>query len=282
MTCRVLLVEDEKWVRTALRKVLEQSNLPLEVLHEASNGMEAWDWLASHEADLVLTDIRMPVMDGLALLQEMKQSRHPADVMIVSGHDDFAYAQQALRLGARDYLLKPVETDEVIRRIGPWLAEREERERSVPAANGAIGAEPEVRWEELSPVEQVLHHIHAKRSFRLTLAEAADMVHLNPSYFSKLFRKRTAATFTDYMTTVRIREAARLLERTSLRVAEIAERLGFADVAYFSNTFKKITGHTPSEYRKERQLQHTFAEWVSPVTALDRTRNGAGGGGSLP
>lgn len=255
----------------------QQANLPLQVLHEASNGIEAWDWLAAHEADLVLTDIRMPVMDGLTLLQEMKRSRHPADVMIVSGHDDFAYAQQALRLGARDYLLKPVETDEVIRRIGPWI---EERERSASAANGAARADPAVRWEELSPVEQVLHHIHAKRSFRLTLAEAAAMVHLNPSYFSKLFRKRTSATFTDYMTTVRIREAARLLERTSLRVAEIAERLGFADVAYFSNTFKKTTGQTPSEYRKERQLRPPGVGNVSRVLAYDMVRNETGGGSS--
>lgn len=269
MICRVLLVEDEKWVRTALRKVLEQANLPLEVAHEAANGLEAWDWLADHEADLVLTDIRMPVMDGLALLQEMRRSRHPADVMIVSGHDDFAYAQQALRLGARDYLLKPVETDEVIRRIGPWMEER----RSAAEAGRAAAAEPAVRWEELSPVEQVLHHIHAGRAYQLTLAEAAAMVHLNPSYFSKLFRRHTSTTFTDYMTEVRLREAARLLERTALRVNEIAERLGFADVAYFSNTFKKATGQTPSEYRRERQSRSPGSGNVIRTVAPERGRD---------
>ncbi|WP_281279832.1 response regulator transcription factor [Cohnella pontilimi] len=237
------MVEDEKWVRTALRKVIGKLDLPLFIVHEASNGLEASDWLKSNEASLVLTDIRMPVMDGLALLKDIKSNGYPTDVILVSGHDDFAYAQQALREGVIDYLLKPVEAEELTRCISAWI---KRKEQSAPKGSSAADIIPE----EMSAVEQVLYYLETKRLYDITSAEAAKFVHLNPSYFSKLFKQTTGMTFTDYVTSVRMKEAARLLEHTSLRITEIGERLGFMDTAYFSNTFKKILGHTPSDYRK--------------------------------
>jgi YesN/AraC family two-component response regulator len=87
----------------------------------------------------------------------------------------------------------------------------------------------------------------------MTLTETASMVHLNPSYFSKLFKQQTQVNFTDYLTKVRMKEASGLLGKTSLRISEVAERLGYADLAYFSNTFKKTMGSTPSDYRKGKE-----------------------------
>ncbi|MCR2807712.1 response regulator transcription factor [Paenibacillus soyae] len=248
MSYRLLVVEDEKWVRTALRKVIGKVDLPVHVEHEAANGMEALDWLRAHDADLVLTDIRMPVMDGLTLLEELGASECGADAVIVSGHDDFQYAQQAMRKGAFDYLLKPVEKEELEACLSGWIAKRQQAGRS-----GGTAAPETVDVRELSPVEQIIHYIKSNREYDLSSAEAADRVHLNPSYFSKLFRQTTGMTFTDYVTSMRMQEAAGLLQRTSLRVTEIAERLRFKDPAYFANTFKKTIGHSPSEYRKHHR-----------------------------
>jgi YesN/AraC family two-component response regulator len=246
MTYGILLVEDEKWVRIALRKIIEKLKIPFTIIHEATNGMEASDWLQANEADLILTDIRMPVMDGLTLLREVKRIGSQADVIIVSGHDDFAYAQEALRQGAYDYFLKPVEAADIQNCFLEWMEKREREEVARKPENGS-----KVQFEELSPVEQVIHHMEANQAMDMTLAEAAGLVHLNPSYFCKLFKQHTATTFTDYVTNVRMKEAARLLENTSLRITEIAERLGYSDPAYFSNTFKKTIGQTPSDYRKQ-------------------------------
>ena len=116
----VMLVEDEKWVRVALRKVIERSGLPIQVVHEAADGLAALDWLRSHEVDLVLTDIRMPVMDGITLLKEIRKYGYKCDVVIVSGHDDFTYARDAIRHGAIDYLLKPVEVEHIESCIAHW------------------------------------------------------------------------------------------------------------------------------------------------------------------
>lgn len=239
----VMLVEDEKWVRVALRKVIEKSALPIRVAHEAADGISALDWLREHTVDLVFTDIRMPLMDGITLLKEIRRYGYKCDVVIVSGHDDFTYARDAIRHGAIDYLLKPVEVEHIESCIAHWQELRrgvgDYKEEAKPCTP-----------QEQSAVEQVIHHIQANQVYHMTSCEAAELVHLNPSYFSKLFRNSMGMTFTDYMTNLRLEEAKRLLEVTSMRVSEIAERLGFTDIAYFSNTFKKNCGLTPSEYRR--------------------------------
>lgn len=239
----ILIVEDERWVRTALRKTIEKTGLPFKVVNELTNGVEAADWLSHNEVDLVLTDIRMPVMDGLALIEEIQRLKHITRVIIVSGHDDFTYAQQAIRLGAFDYMLKPVETESMAACLHKWL-EEQERGSASKTENHSLDLN------EISPIERVIRHIDSLSVPDLTMTEAAAMVHLNSSYFSKLFKQQTNTNFTDYMTERKMKEAARLLEKTSLRISEIAERLGYSDLAYFSNTFKKAVKLTPSEYRK--------------------------------
>ncbi|MDQ8737253.1 response regulator [Paenibacillus sp. LHD-38] len=239
----ILIVEDERWVRTALRKTIEKTELPFKVVHELTNGMEAIDWLSQNNVDIVLTDIRMPVMDGLALIEEIQRRKHMTRVVIVSGHDDFTYAQQAIRHGAFDYMLKPVETDSMAACLQKWLEKQEKGRASKPDHQT-------MDLNEISPIERVIRHIDSLSVPDLAMTEAAAMVHLNASYFCKLFKQQTGINYTDYMTSIRMKEATRLLEKTSLRISEIAERLGYTDLAYFSNTFKKSVKVTPSEYRK--------------------------------
>jgi YesN/AraC family two-component response regulator len=242
----ILLVEDERWVRTALRKTVEKTGLPFRVIHETTNGVEALDWLNDHTASIVLTDIRMPVMDGLALMEEIRRRNNETSVVIISGHDDFSYAQRAVQLGAFDYLLKPVEMDNMKVSLQLWL-NRQEKALRMKAE------ELTVDMKEVSPIEQVTRHIESMLIPEMSLTEAAAMVHLNSSYFCKLFKQQTHMNFTDYLTKLRMKEATRLLEKTALRISEIAERLGYADLAYFSNTFKKTIGTTPSVYRKNKE-----------------------------
>lgn len=239
----ILLVDDERWVRTALRKTIEKTELPFQVAHEAVNGLDALDWLNHNRVDLVLTDVRMPVMDGLALMRHLRaEGELPAEVIVVSGHDDFHYAQQAIRLGAFDYLLKPVETEEMQRCLGGWMQRREQQQDKSDAALAS--------WELLSPVEQVIRIVQAAMPGEITLKEAAEKVHLNACYLSQLFKQKTGQNFIDYVTGLRMKEAEKLLSHTHLRIYEIAERLGFSDISYFSNMFKKYCGQSPSEFRK--------------------------------
>ncbi|MFC4104256.1 response regulator transcription factor [Paenibacillus xanthanilyticus] len=241
----IVLVDDERWVRTALRKVIERSDSPYQVVKECANGQEALDWLDYHEADVVMTDVKMPVMDGLTLVQQLRERPKPPEVVMISGYDDFQFVQFALRAQVVDYLLKPVEVDDMRKCLETIRARR---------SAGGMSEEPAPakaeKEREESPIKLAVRYIQEALPGDVTLQEVAAKVHLNPSYLSQLFKQQMKMNFIDYVLEQRMERANQLLSRTTLRISEIAERVGYSDLAYFSNTYKRITGMTPSEYRK--------------------------------
>jgi YesN/AraC family two-component response regulator len=240
----ILLVDDERWVRSALKWTINQLNLPLQVAHECENGLDALDWIKQNDVDLVLTDIRMPIMDGFTLVRELSKLNGEQDVVVISVHDEFHFVQQALRSGVTDYLHKPIEENELRICLEKWLEKRKAEEVKKNVVHHVDEQAP------TSTIEQVLNYIKKTPLSEVTLHDAAANVHVNASYLSQLFKQQLNKKFVDYLTELRIEEGKRLLLQTTLRMSEIAERIGYSDLAYFSNNFKKITGHTPSEFRK--------------------------------
>ncbi|MGM0881399.1 MAG: response regulator transcription factor [Bacillota bacterium] len=242
----ILLVDDERWVRTALRKVIERSGHPFQVLNECSNGLEALEWLENNTVHVIMTDVKMPVMDGITLVKQLHERKQQTEVVMISGYDDFPYLQFALRAQVVDYLLKPVEVDD----MSSCLETIQGRLAKVDAAQPLAAAADEDEQE--SPIRQAVRYIHSVLPGDITLQEVAAKVHLNPSYLSQLFKQQMKINFIDYVLEHRMEKAKQFLSQTTLRVSEIAERVGYSDLAYFSNAYKRITGMTPSEYRKSR------------------------------
>jgi YesN/AraC family two-component response regulator len=240
---KVLLVDDERWVRTALKWTINKLNLPLQVVHECQNGLEALDWIKMNEVDLILTDIRMPVMDGLALVKELSSLNGAYEVIVISVHDEFQFVQQAMRSGVTDYLLKPIEENEIKVCLEKWLNKKSNE------GNKSKQMLAEKENLPLSTIDRILDYIEKTPLDQITLKEAAETIHINPSYLSQLFKQQLNKKFVDYITELRIEESKRLLQNTTLRMSEIAERVGYSDLAYFSNNFKRIVGSSPSEYR---------------------------------
>lgn len=110
----LLIVDDEKWVRQGLRSTIDWQAEEIEVLGEAQDGEEALRMIRHRTPDIIITDIKMPHMDGLALMQEVKNSNLSSKIIIISGYSDFSSAQQALRYGAADFVLKPIEETQVL------------------------------------------------------------------------------------------------------------------------------------------------------------------------
>jgi YesN/AraC family two-component response regulator len=240
---KILLVDDERWVRTALKWTINKLNLPLQVIHECQNGLEALDWIKMNEVDLILTDIRMPVMDGLSLVKELSTLNGTYEVIVISVHDEFQFIQQAMRSGVTDYLLKPIEENEIKICLEKWLNKKSNE------GNTSKQMLAEKENLPLSTIDRILDYIEKTPLDQITLKEAAESIHINPSYLSQLFKQQLNKKFVDYITELRIEESKRLLQNTTLRMSEIAERVGYSDLAYFSNNFKKIVGSSPSEYR---------------------------------
>jgi len=151
---RLLIVDDEAAIRKGLQETIEWERYGIRSVTTASNGAEALEALRREEADIVIADIRMPLMDGLELVAAMKSNGIGSKVVIISGYDDFEYARQAMRMGVQEYLLKPVDIDEllnVVLRIGSER-KRERHEATLRWFVGRVaGAAEDIAAEPSAP-----------------------------------------------------------------------------------------------------------------------------------
>ena len=375
---KVLFVDDEPIITQGLRVLIDWENEGFEIAGSVQNGNEALKFLKKEPVDLVLTDIRMPECSGLELLETVKeQGISEAYFIIMSGYDDFSYAQQAIRAGCLDYILKPVDADELlkivrkVRSLEEARKEDEERRSRMEHAyldrnmitrligtydNGnpaksviickdnldgltaaieendhekiekfvyafyretkeknlteeeinfnisyllfqlihiASEQDDEVNHEEIMRfigessfeesiikgsaymcrfcleyaeyvsqlrksaargiLQDVEREIKAHYAENISLRELSQKFYLNSAYLGQIFKKKYGQSFKDYLTDYRIKEAARMLARTDLKIIRIAEDVGYKDSDYFVQKFIERMGCTPSKYRRDHR-----------------------------
>ena len=240
--CRILLADDERGIAEGLSILLMQMGQPWEIVGIAEDGEEAIRMVHHLDPDLVITDVRMPVMDGLEMIRRLTEEGARCRFIILSGYADFAYAQQAMKLGVRAYVTKPVDEDELAQAILSLLAEKDgEAQADPPPAPGP----------KQDTFDRLLEYVREHFNEDITQQELSERFFLNPVYISQLFRKRTGMTYQNYLTRLRIDRARRYLEETDLMVYEISELVGYSDTAYFSRVFEKTAGIRPTDYRKK-------------------------------
>lgn len=134
----VLIVEDEKMIRQGIKTMVQRSGVPVEMILECNNGEMALEMLSQYQVDVMFTDIRMPKMDGIELVQRMQQLEHIPLTVAISGYDDFSYAVEMMRQGVREYLLKPIEREKIVT-VLKKLNEEIEEGREKADVNRKIG-----------------------------------------------------------------------------------------------------------------------------------------------
>jgi two-component system, response regulator YesN len=249
MFYRVLLVEDETVIRKGLKKLIEELVADYRVSHEAINGREALQLLQqiTPPPDLLVTDVRMPDMNGLELVRQVRQLPGGRDlpVLIISGHDDFEYAKTALRYGVADYLLKPVDRAE----LALFLENLKRRRADVPVEPpGAIKPENEPDKDK-KVIRRIKELVQERLADEISLPSIASAVGLNAKYLSDLFKAETGQPFSDYVTHARMERARQLLTETNLKIYEVATLCGYSSAKHFTVAFRQATGRSPSEYR---------------------------------
>lgn len=120
---KILIVEDEPWISTLLRSILEEGVSTAEVIGEAINGRQALTMIAELQPDIVLTDINLPILSGLQVIAQARESGFSGKFVVISGYNEFSYVQQALRFGVEDYLLKPIDDEELCRLVAKLTQE---------------------------------------------------------------------------------------------------------------------------------------------------------------
>jgi Response regulator containing CheY-like receiver domain and AraC-type DNA-binding domain len=240
----VLLVDDEPHALEGLQMMVDWERLGFRVAGACRDGEEAMRHIRIDPPDLVVTDIRMPVMDGLALIEEAQRSEH-RDILFViaSGYHDFEYAARAVRLGVSHYLTKPVITAEAEEMLGRLSAELRERDRSAQAADERDAPE---RSGVQAEVAAFLRD-HYKSS--LTIREIAERFYVNPVYLGQSFARKYGMGIVDYVHELRIEEARRLLKETDMTLGAIAESVGYNVYQHFLKQFERRAGMKPAVYR---------------------------------
>lgn len=251
---RVLVAEDEVIARRALRLICERSSSPVEVVSEASTGRQVVEALDAVRPDIILMDVILPGMSGLEATRVVHERFPATRVAIVSAHEKFDYAQQALRAGAVDCLLKPIRPEQLEALLQKLCAslDAERMRLSDQAATGRERSSPSLQPQ--GPHAQVLRRaqafIIAHYTESLSLEQVAEHVALSPTYFSRIFKQAMGCTFVEYLTRVRLEEARRLLRTTTLSLAEISYAVGYQSPNYFSEVFKTVEGITATAYRR--------------------------------
>ncbi len=130
---KIFLVDDEPLITLSIARMIERSGEDYEVVGTASNGREALDFLERNDVDIAIIDIRMPILDGIALLEKVRQNRIPVRIIILSAYRDFRYAQEAIHYGASSYLLKPLSQEALMDTLAD-VSKMVERDKTVKTA----------------------------------------------------------------------------------------------------------------------------------------------------
>lgn len=243
---KLLIVDDEWMIADSLSTMEEWAERNITVAGTADNGFSAIRFLQEQPVDLVITDIRMPDMDGLQLLQHIYEEYSNTKVIIISGYEDFACAKKALKYQAKGYVLKPIDTDELLEivdgilRDAPDVVDLAEQEEEVP-----------LTYHE-SIVKNAKQFVRDRLDQPLSLSDAAEHVNLTPHYFGQIFKNESGMSFTSYLTQTRMEKACELLKDPKLKIYEVCEKSGYIDAKYFSKVFQKTYGMTPNEFRTKR------------------------------
>lgn len=255
---KILIVDDERIVREAIASHIPWESHGVSVVKVAANAIEALEYLNEHEVDLVLVDIRMPAINGIELLRRIRAEDKETECIILSGYADFSYAQEALRFGARDYLLKPLEENMLVNAVLKCRDEKRARDASNPEASESVMSQP-VRHRYSNTVNHIITIVEEEISNEeLSLKWiSSQKLFLNENYLSKIFQKEVKQKFSAYLLERRMLLAMQLLaEDTDPLILNVASATGFGNnPGYFASSFKKYTGYTPTEYK--RRLRKT-------------------------
>ncbi|MDY4222297.1 MAG: response regulator [Candidatus Faecousia sp.] len=241
---KVLIVEDEEMIRKGIVLTVDWAALDCVVVGEASNGLEGLEAARRLEPSLIITDLKMPQMDGIEMLRSLREQGCKAHVIILTAYDNFSYAQSALRLGAVDYLLKPFHDGDLENAI-IQLQSRMKSGSDIPETIGTPRKGDKSKY-VLEAMAYISKHYNEPD---ISVGTVAQSLNISEGYLSHTFKKETDYTLLNYLTRYRIHKAMELLKDCRVKVYEVAEQVGYRDIAYFSATFKKYTGLSPSEYQ---------------------------------
>ncbi|MCR1951741.1 MULTISPECIES: response regulator [unclassified Clostridium] len=245
----ILVVEDEgpirDWIGYTIKNISEDFN----IVGSVSNGKEAYDIVLKSTPDVIITDIKMPVMDGIELSKRIKEVAPEVYIIILTNFAEFSYAKEAISCGVYEYLIKsdirPKELSEILHKINEIIKSkvRITTEEKLDKQN-IIKSKVYSR-----SIEKALKYIEDNYKKHISLMDVSKHIYLSHEYFSRLFKEEVGENFSTYLTIYRINKAKELIKNTDMKISQVALEVGYSNAGYFSKNYKKYTGISPEEDR---------------------------------
>ena len=238
---KILIVDDEYYVRASIINRIRWEELGFLPPREAESGVEALEIMKTESFHVVITDVRMPVLDGLAFISAAREKYGCEDTwfIVMSGYAEFEYARAAVRLHVQDFLLKPVNVEELSSLLSSRL----------------MGQAEPGDAEEDERIARVKAYVEANLREDLHLSSIAAAMYISPTYLSALFRKRTGVTLSAFIENARVEYAKTLLMTPGLSVSDVTQLARYNDQAYFSRIFKRATGMSPKTWQRRKKAE---------------------------
>ena len=250
---RLLIVDDEYF---AIRGIMDGVNWEVlqfdEILQAGSYG-QAVELLERQPVEILLCDIEMPDESGLELIEWVNGNYPDTECIILSCHDEFDFARQAVRLKCLDYILKPVRYEFLTEVLGKAMETVEKKHRQSALEDyGKLYVESIAqsrKKDSIDVVDTVVDYINQHLSEELSVRSLANMAYVSPDHLTRSFKKRFSMTVSDYILQRRMTLAGELLRDNKLTSTMVSDCVGFGNYSYFTEQFKKYYGMTPREYQ---------------------------------
>ncbi len=248
---KVLLIDDEPIIREGLETIIDWSQHGFEICGEAANGRDGLEKVRHMQPDLLIVDIKMPVIDGLKLLEELRKEGNQVQALILTGYSEFAYAQKAVNLGAIGYILKPIDEDDLSTNVKKAYNEIVKGKKAQKFDHHKLSLISDYLAENRPDgvIQRITDYIQRNYYQDLKLVTLARFFNYNPDYLGKLFKSHTGENFRSYLSRIRLQEARKMLIKGA-KVSDSARKVGYEDLDYFNQKFKEYYGIVPSACKK--------------------------------
>jgi YesN/AraC family two-component response regulator len=254
---KILIAEDEQPVLQGIHNALSQVD-QVEVIAVCTSGTQAVDFIKHSYVDMIITDIIMPGCSGLELIKVYRDMGKTGQIIILSGHSEFSFAQEAIRMSVSDYLLKPFDQFALMEKVKNEIRKSNHFQGSISIFSERQTEINQTLLNSNTTIGKILSFINRNYKQDLTIGSLCQEFLMSESYFYKLFKGNTGITFNEYLTNIRISEACDLLCSTQLKIYEIAEKTGYNNPKYFAEVFKHVIGMSPADFKYAKAQNTTI------------------------
>lgn len=236
---KVIVADDEVYMLEALDKLIDWKAMDCQLINKARNGQELIEQMKEEVPDIVITDIKMPLLSGIEVARYVYEQMLPTKVIFLTAYADFEYARDAIEYDVCGYIVKTSAIEKL-----PEMIQKAIKKLSDPIVMNKIE-----KIQSADIFGKLQKYISNHFMDKLTLSEIADAIHANGSYLSRLYKMKTGENLFDAINKMKLEKAKEHM-RAGKRISEAAGLVGFDDVSYFSRVFKKYENCTPRDYEK--------------------------------